>query len=91
MLSSQIQNFLIENSYGPLIQETPVSGGCISNAKIITTKSGTTFFLKHNPDTPHDMFAREAKGLDALRVNGGPTVPQAYLHGSDFILLAFYA
>jgi fructosamine-3-kinase len=33
------------------------------------------------------MFTREAEGLDALRVPGGPRVPQPYLHGARFLLM----
>jgi fructosamine-3-kinase len=33
------------------------------------------------------MFAREAEGLQALKVEGGPRVPEPYLHGGDFLLL----
>jgi len=87
MIPSLVSSFLTENDYGPVTATRPVGGGCISNGKIITTQSGKTFFLKTNPNTPADMFAREAEGLAALRVEDGPAVPKPYLHGRDFILL----
>jgi fructosamine-3-kinase len=87
MIPSPVQSFLTQNDYGTVTDASPVGGGCISNGQILTTQSGTTFFLKTNPNTPVDMFARETEGLVTLSVSDGPTVPQVYLHGRDFILL----
>jgi fructosamine-3-kinase len=87
MIPALVSSFLTENDYGSVTSTRPVGGGCISNGRILSTQSGATFFLKTNPNTPVDMFAREAEGLAAIRVEGGPTVPQPYLHGRDFILL----
>ena len=87
MIPSPIKFYLAENDYGSVTGTRPVGGGCISNGKIITTNSGASFFMKSNPNAPMDMFAREAEGLAALRVEGGPTVPGVYLYGRDFILL----
>jgi len=87
MIPSSIQSFLAKNNYGTVTNTSSVSGGCISNGRIITTQSGVSFFLKTNTDTPADMFAREAEGLEALQDSDGPTVPQVHLHGRDFILL----
>ena len=86
MIPSPVASYLRENNYGPVISSRPVGGGCISNGKIIITQSGVTFFLKTNSHAPADMFAREAEGLTALSVVGGPTVPQPLLFGADFIL-----
>jgi fructosamine-3-kinase len=87
MLPSSATSYLIENDYGSVTGTRPVGGGCISNGKILTTQSGSTFFIKSNPNSPVDMFAREAEGLAALRVSDGPTVPEVHLFGRDFILL----
>lgn len=87
MIPSPVENWLIENKFGPVQSTRPVGGGCISNGKIITTQTGQTFFLKNNQNTPSDMFAREAEGLHALQVTGGPVIPNQHLHSTDFILL----
>jgi fructosamine-3-kinase len=87
MLPTQITSYFNKNSFGEVVNKVPVSGGCISNGQILTTKSGMTFFLKSNPNTPADMFAREAEGLTAIRVDNGPAIPKVYLFGQDFILL----
>jgi fructosamine-3-kinase len=87
MIPSPVSSYLAENDYGPVTATHPVGGGCISNGEIISTQSGTTFFLKTNPNTPANMFAREAEGLAALQVEDGPSVPKPYLHDRDFILL----
>ena len=87
MIPNPVTSYLTDNAFGPIISTRPVGGGCISNGNILNTQSGATFFLKSNPNTPNDMFTREAEGLDALRVDGGPTIPLVYLCGYDFILL----
>jgi fructosamine-3-kinase len=87
MIPTPVSTYFKENAYGPVIDMQPVGGGCISNGQILTTRSGTTFFLKSNSNTPSDMFTRESEGLAALRISNGPTIPQVYLHGHDFILL----
>ena len=87
MIPNPVTKWLGENNFGAVKSTRPVSGGCISNGKIIITETGQTFFLKTNPHTPADMFAREAEGLRALRIEGGPTVPKPFLHSVDFILL----
>ena len=35
------------------------------------------------------MFQREAEGLEALAVEGGPRVPRPYLVGEEFLLLEY--
>jgi len=65
----------------------PVAGGDINRAWRIHTAQGATFFLKTHPHPPPDMFAREAEGLQALRVPDGPVVPKPYVWGADFLLL----
>jgi len=65
----------------------PVGGGCINHGAILQTSSGKSFFLKTHRFAPAQMFARESEGLQALRVPGGPRVPQPHLHGADFLLL----
>jgi fructosamine-3-kinase len=87
MIPTPVSTYIKDNVYGPITDTQPVGGGCISNGHILTTQSGATFFLKSNPNTPGDMFARESEGLSALRMSNGPTIPQVFLHGHDFILL----
>jgi fructosamine-3-kinase len=87
MIPTPVSIFVKDNAYGQIVDMQPVGGGCISNGQILTTQSGTTFFLKSNRNAPSDMFIRESEGLAALRSSNGPTIPQVYLHGHDFILL----
>lgn len=87
MPPKEVLAWLEKEGYGNVISTQPVSGGCISNGETILTSSGRNFFLKTNSQIPEDMFAREAEGLDALRVPGGPRIPQTYLHGGKFLLL----
>jgi fructosamine-3-kinase len=48
--------------------------------------TGRWFFLKQNPKAG-DMFEKEAEGLKALRIPGGPIVPRVYLVGKTYLLM----
>lgn len=82
-----VQHWLSEQNCGPVISVHPVGGGCINHGARLKTASATTFFLKMNYQTPPDMFLREADGLRALRVPGGPRLPEPLLAGTDFLLM----
>ncbi len=87
MLPQAVGQWFRENNFGEVVSASPVGGGCINNGLRVRTRSGQAFFLKTNPQAPPEMFAREAEGLQALRVAGGPRVPRSFLHGVDFLLL----
>ncbi len=87
MIPAAVDSWLTENRYGEVVSERSVGGGCINDGMILKTASGGSFFLKHNPSSPADMFLREVEGLEALRGADGPTVPEPYYHGSDFLLM----
>ncbi len=87
MILGPVEKWLTENQFGQVLSTQPVSGGCISNGRIIATQSGKTFFLKTNQNIPGDMFIREAEGLSGLKIKGGPSIPEPYLYGTNFILL----
>lgn len=87
LIPESVRNWLEEQGHGEVSNSSPVSGGCISHGMILETHSGNTFFLKTNYSSPKDMFVREAEGLEALRVPGGPRIPAPYCYGNDFILM----
>jgi fructosamine-3-kinase len=61
----------------------PVGGGCINPSARLEAESGEAFFLKWNPQSPAEMFAAEADGLQALRegaVRKGNGPPARALH-----------
>ncbi len=87
MIPAEIQTWFIEHNYGTVISSQPVHGGCINRGAVLKTLSGDTFFLKTNHNSPPNMFTCEVAGLDELRVNDGPTVPETYIHGPNFLLM----
>ena len=87
MIPDGVSAWLEEQGYGKVISDRPVGGGCINQGARLDTASGQRFFLKTNRSAPLDMFAREAEGLESLRVEGGPRVPRPYLWSSSFLLL----
>ena len=87
MVPEDLQRWLAENDFGEVATATPVGGGCINNGARLRTTSGKSFFLKTNQRALADMFAREAEGLQALRLAGSLRLPEPYLYGQDFLLL----
>ena len=87
MIPPAVRQWLARRGLGEVVASEPVAGGDINHAWRVRTAQGATFFLKTNPHAPADMFAREAEGLQALRVPDGPVVPEPYLWGPDFLLL----
>ncbi len=87
MIPGEVHAWLAEQGHGEVVTTRGVGGGCINNGMVLKTSGGNSFFLKTNSNCPEDMFAREAEGLHALAVPAGPRVPQAYLHGTNFLLL----
>jgi len=55
---------------------TPVSGGCISQAGILTLSNGDKLFLKWNASAPEGFFKAEADGLNEMRKCPAVRVPQ---------------
>ncbi len=84
---AEVQRWLAAHGYGAVRAVHSVGGGCINHGARLRTHRGKTFFLKTNPAAPPDMFAREAEGLEALRVPDGLRVPQPYVWGADFLLM----
>jgi len=64
-----------------------VSGGCINDAKIITTKSGKSYFVKTNSNSKKDMFSKEANGLRELAKANVIRVPNVNYVDDDFIII----
>ena len=84
----EVRDWLINNQLGDITATDPVSGGCIHQALRIQTDSGKTYFLKQDPGTYQDLFHREREGLEALRIPGGPVIPEVYLVGEFYLLLS---
>jgi fructosamine-3-kinase len=87
MIPKEVSSWLGVNKFGRVISERPVGGGCINNGKILVTELNRSFFLKVNSSPPVDMFEKEVEGLNAIRKDGSPSVPQTYLHGTNFLLM----
>ena len=85
---ADVQDWISKNQLGQIASVDPVSGGCIHQALRIQTDSGENFILKQDPGKYPDVFQREAEGLDALRITGGPVIPDVYLVGEDYLLLS---
>ncbi len=86
-IPTAVTDWLEASRFGRVIESHAVGGGCINHGRRLHLASGASFFLKTNQRTPADMFFREAEGLNALRIAGGPYVPEPFLSGSDFLLM----
>ncbi|MGD9992233.1 MAG: fructosamine kinase family protein [Salinivirgaceae bacterium] len=83
-IQQKIENFLNES----LASAHSVSGGCIADSKLITTKIGKRFFLK-TQSGGEGMFLKEAHGLQELAKAQCIGVPEVVLADYDFLLLEF--
>lgn len=76
-----------------VVSRQGTSGGCINETACLKLSNNKTVFLKANSSRYRGMFLAEAKGLLALRQEGGPKVPSplAYYEGKheQFILLSY--
>ncbi len=86
-IPAPVERWLDEHGYGGIKTSQPVGGGCINNGARLQPSSGKSFFLKTNSRAPEDMFAREAEGLAALGVTGGPRLPEPYAWEAGWILM----
>lgn len=66
---------------------TPVGGGDVCRAFRGRTSSGRDVFAKTLDSAPRGFFTAEAAGLDLLRVDGGPPVPEVVAVGDDGLVL----
>ena len=68
-------------------------GGCINSTYLLKLKSGRSFFIKENHNSPSGMFKEEAKGLIALTEKFLLGVPGPLALGkegtTDFLILDF--
>ncbi len=87
VVHSEVQDWLKKEGFGVVAAAAAVGGGCIHQALRIKTESGASFFLKQTSGRNKDVFIREAEGLQALRIEGGPVIPGVYLAGEEYLLL----
>jgi fructosamine-3-kinase len=87
-----LTNFIAARGWGGISADVPLGGGCINDARLLSTHHGPRLFLKQNRGQPADLFAREAEGLrEMAAVSGAPRVPQVLLEDADFLLLEYLA
>jgi len=87
VLPTAVTSWCTENGWGPVVSSEALTGGMVSRTERLTTSDNRSLILKSNSDAPADIFAREAEGLGALTVSGGPRIPTVFLVGSDLLLL----
>ncbi len=87
MLSASLKSPLETQLSSTITNTRTIGGGCISNAAIIETTKGDSFFVKWLDDAPNGFFAAEAKGLSELASADVIKVPEVILHNEKFIVL----
>ena len=83
----EVKHWLQKNNQGELIRSESVGGGCVHQALLLETEEGIRLFLKQSNQLITDMFKKEARGLEALRIPEGPVVPKVFLVGDSYLLL----
>jgi len=87
-IKSEIQNKIEVFLNDTIIGDKSVGGGCISDARIIKTESGLTYFLKTYSGKPK-MFLTEANGLKELTKPNCIRIPKVILTDNNFLLLEY--
>ncbi|HQF42549.1 MAG TPA: fructosamine kinase family protein [Ignavibacteriaceae bacterium] len=80
---NKIEDFLSEK----INHIKPVGGGCINDARIITTEKENKYFLKFNLSSKRDMFPKEANGLIELKKSGAIRIPDVISVDNNYLLL----
>ena len=70
-----------------ILEEIPVSGGCINNTGIIITLTGKKYFVKTNSGSQYKMFINEANGLKEISRANVIRVPGVIYADEEMILL----
>ena len=83
MNKSQLEQVLGEK----LSDMASVSGGCIADARVVTTSSGKRYFVKQGYS--NGMFRNEANGLQELAKPGVLRIPEVIRCGDDHLILEF--
>ena len=73
--------------WGEITRVETLAGGDISVARRLTLSTGRRVVLKTNAAVPPDFFRCEAAGLAALRVPGGPRLPEVLFSDPACLLL----
>ncbi len=86
-ITYELKKKIEERTRTEIISSNSVSGGCISNACKLETKSGKNYFLKFTDVSSNDMFLKEANGLKELDKANAIRIPEVILAEKSFILL----
>ncbi len=86
-IPNTVTDWLRGLGWGEVMGAALLSGGDISVVRRLTLRSGRSVVLKTHAAAPPSFFACEADGLAALRVPGGPRVPEVLLSAPAFLLL----
>lgn len=86
MIPHSIQE-IIEKKFGSITNSRSIGGGCIAHATKITC-GNTSYFLKYG-NLPHDMFQKEAHGLEEIRLSNTITCPHVIEVNPNFLLLEY--
>jgi fructosamine-3-kinase len=87
-LSAGIRREVAEALGSAVVDESPVSGGCISPAFRVVLADGRTLFMKTQPGgAPSGLMAAEALSLRRLAAAGAVRVPGVIAEGSAWLAL----
>ena len=83
-LTPKIEHRLSEK----IVSKVSVGGGCIANTCIITTESGTKYFVK-SYGSNNEILRNESNGLKELGKAKAVRIPKVIILDDDFLLLEF--
>ncbi len=88
-LPEKLKNDIEDRLESSITKIRDLSGGCINNVYQIIMASGKNYLLKTNSNSPDDMFAKEAHGLNELQKANAVRVPGTKIFSDNYIVIEF--
>jgi len=87
VIPAQVLDFARQHGLGELVSEEKLQGGLISLTRRLTFSQGGSLVVKQCETAPPGLYPIEADGLAAIKVEGGPRIPDVLLATENYLLL----
>lgn len=82
-----VRELLDKHDYGPVVEQESLHGGITSQVLRLKFSDGRSLVYKESDHSQPGMYLSEQDGLNALRLEGCPQVPEVLSAGEDHLLI----